>query len=538
MLHVTAILLVATGLAAETAAPAKSAENSAPVLLSSGISEADVEKRPYASYVAECLDQLMSHGTDRYGKVQKPLLVTILDVRSRTCPESPPEKSAPWRGQFRKCFWKPRGSDLLTDQSTVDVLYLMTKLRGEAKYASFADSYQRAALELSDEKGFFWWGGHRFYDVFDDTRCSPNGNYHEIHINLPRWGTLWQVDRAATQQELESIWKWHVIDKSTGQFNRHGDGHRGCDFAMCGGEMVYALAFLFQRTGEQAWLQRAELVADYHWRSRNSQTGLIPNRPNAGATRFDGSHCDTSIPGHYCYDLLKAYELTGAKKFRDQALTYLRAYAKYGYDPASARFWGSLRLDGTPEPGPRARNDYAQYEPRGLIDLWQPYQLGYEHPLATAQAYAYAYQLTRDPEMLATAQKWAECIRRAPPARGCQEKETWYADYARRFAPYGTFADLYGRTISLFLHLYVLTGQQAYLEDAQRTARTAVANLYYRGLFRGHPAKPFYSSVDGVGFLLYGLVQLDLVLKQPKAVVGAKAIPLGIGRETMGLDNW
>jgi hypothetical protein len=61
------------------------------------------------------------------------------------------------------------------------------KLRGEAKYASFADSYQRAALELSDEKGFFWWGGHRFYDVFDDTRCSPNGNYHEVHINLPRW---------------------------------------------------------------------------------------------------------------------------------------------------------------------------------------------------------------------------------------------------------------------------------------------------------------------------------------------------------------
>lgn len=538
MLHLTAILVVATSLVAESARPAEAPADTVPVLLSSGIAEADVEKRPYASYVAECLDVLMSHGTDRYGKVHKSLLVTILDVRSRTCPQAPPESSAPWRGQFRKCFWKPRGSDLLTDQSTVEVLYLMTKLRGDAKYARFADGYQRAALELSDEKGFFWWGGHRFYDVFDDMRCSPNGNFHEIHINLPRWAALWQVDRAATQRELESIWKWHVIDKSTGEFNRHGDGHRGCDFAMCGGEMVYALAFLFHKTGEPAWLQRAELVADYHWRSRNPQTGLIPNRPNAGATRFDGSHFDTSIPGHHCYDLLKAYELTGVTKFRDLALSYLRAYAKHGYDPVSGRFWGSLRLDGTPEPGPRTRGDYAQYEPRGLIDLWQPYQLGYEHPLATAQAYAYAHQLTGDAEMLATAQKWAECIRRAPPAQGCQEKETWYADYARRFAPYGTFADLYGRTISLFVHLYALTGQQAYLDDARRTARTAVANLYYQGLFRGHPAKPFYSSVDGVGFLLYGLVELDLVMKQPKAIIGAKAIPLGIGQETMGLDNW
>jgi hypothetical protein len=140
--------------------------------------------------------------------------------------------------------------------------------------------------------------------------------------------------------------------------------------------------------------------------------------------------------------------------------------------------------------------------------------------------------------MLAAAQKWAECIRRAPPSRGCQEKQAWYADYARRFAPHGTFADLYGRTISLFVHLYALTGQQAYLDDARSTAREAVARLYYQGLLRGHPAKPFYSSVDGVGFLLYGLVQLDLVLKQPKTVVAANAIPLGAGDGTMGFDNW
>jgi hypothetical protein len=520
------------------AAPAQPVADDAVVVLPSGIAEIDVEKRPYASYVAECLDLLMSHGTDRYGRVQKPLLVTILDVRSRACPESPPERSAPWRGQWRTCFWKPRGSDLLVDQSTVEVFYLMAKLRGQTRYAQFADRYQRAVLELTDEKGFFWWGWHRFYDVFDDVPSGSHGNSHEIHVNLPRWNPLWQIDPAATQRELEAIWQWHVIDKRTGEHNRHGDGQRGCDFAMSGGEFVYALAFLSQKTGQPVWLQRAELVADYHWRSRNPVTGLVPNQPSAGAKRFDGSHFDTSISGLLCYNLLKAYELTGVEKFRDQALTYLRGYAKHGYDPASGRFWGSLRLDGTPEPGPRTVGGYSQYEPRGLIDLWQPYQLGYEHPLATAQCYAYAYHLTGDAGMLAAAQEWADCIRRAPPSRGCQEKQAWYADYARRFAPHGTFADLYGRTISLFVHLYALTGQQAYLDDARSTAREAVAKLYYQGLFRGHPAKPFYSSVDGVGFLLYGLVQLDVVLKQPKTVVGAKAIPLGVGEGTMGFDNW
>ena len=79
------------------------------VVLDSGIAEADVEKKPYAGYVVECADLLMQHGTDRYGPVRRPLLVTILDVRSRTCPESPPEQTAHWRGQWRPCFWKPRG---------------------------------------------------------------------------------------------------------------------------------------------------------------------------------------------------------------------------------------------------------------------------------------------------------------------------------------------------------------------------------------------------------------------------------------------
>ena len=37
------------------------------VVLDGGIADAEVEKRPYASYVTECVDLLMEYGTDRYG---------------------------------------------------------------------------------------------------------------------------------------------------------------------------------------------------------------------------------------------------------------------------------------------------------------------------------------------------------------------------------------------------------------------------------------------------------------------------------------
>jgi hypothetical protein len=249
-------------------------------------------------------------------------------------------------------------------------------------------------------------------------------------------------------------------------------------------------------------------VANYHWNARNPKTNLIPNRPNAGASRFDGSHFDTSITGYLAHRLLAASELTGEPIFRDQAVAYLKAYATYGYDRQAKQFWASLRLDGTPEPGPRVTGGYAQYEPRGYLDLWQPYSGGYEHPLPTAQAYAYAYELTRDPELLAAARTWADTIRRAFPPRTCQEA-TWYQGYARDFAPHGTYAEQYGRAISFFLHLHRLTGEVEHQQFAREVAKESVAKLYYQGLLRGHPAKPYYESLDGVGYLLVALLQLD-----------------------------
>lgn len=68
---------------------------------------------------------------------------------------------------------------------------------------------------------------------------------------------------------IEGIWRWHVIDKTTGEMNRHGDGQRGCDVAMSAGDCAYAFAFLHQRTGEPVWLDRAKLLTGYYWDQRN-----------------------------------------------------------------------------------------------------------------------------------------------------------------------------------------------------------------------------------------------------------------------------
>ena len=58
-------------------------------ILESGIAPEGVEKRLYRDYVAECADALIKDGTDPYGKISTPMLVTTIDVRTRECP--PPD---------------------------------------------------------------------------------------------------------------------------------------------------------------------------------------------------------------------------------------------------------------------------------------------------------------------------------------------------------------------------------------------------------------------------------------------------------------
>lgn len=506
----------------------------------------------YLRVVETCLDTLMKDGTDRYGPTCAPVLVSILDVESHVCPSNPAALDEAFR-VIRRERRNPAGANLHTDLATLRTMYALSQAVGDPRYARFAaDSIRWYTTHLVDERGFFWWGWHRHYDVFTDTMEGHLGSPHEIHsVREVPWARLWQVNSNAVRDEIQAIWQWHVIDKNTGEVNRHGDGKRGCDFAMAAGGYATAFAFMYRQTGEPVWLERARLLADYFWQRRNRDTDLIPDRPNAGPNRFDGSHFDTSITAFFCHALLQCFELTGEERFKEQALSYLKAYRRYGYDEGAGRFWGSMRLDGTPVPGPRvmitnttdkyvtsSEEQYWVYEPRGYLDLWQPYVAGYEHPLSTAQAYAYAALVTGDPEVRDTAEKFARWIHAEWPPRRC-ETNSWYRGYAEDFASQGTYAGLYGQTVSFFLQMYLVTGDHAHLRSARDVADESVARLYHQGLFRGHPAKPYYESMDGVGQLLYALLQLDRVLADPEGAAAQRAIPLNAGHgATMPAANW
>ena len=261
---------------------------------------------------------------------------------------------------------------------------------------------------------------------------------------------------------------------------------------------------------------------------------MFPDRPNAGSGRFDGSHFVTADTGLYCHSLLKSYELTGEKLFRDDALAYLKAYRPLRLRQHDGTVLGLAEPGrhagaGTPRgPGElRAEDSYQVYEPRGHLDLWQPYVGGLRTPAGDGAGLCLCRPTDRRRRACSTRRRlFARLIETNLPPRACLTN-TWYRGYAEQYAPKGTYAGSYGQTISFFIQMHLLTGEARYLALARQTADEAIARLYHRGLFRGHPAKPYYEAVDGVGNLLYALLQLDLTLRQPQAALASKALFIG-----------
>ncbi|OHB49996.1 MAG: hypothetical protein A2Y10_13750 [Planctomycetes bacterium GWF2_41_51] len=485
---------------------------------------AEKDDSKYLQAVKVCLDNLIKYGTDTYGPVKSPIFVSILDVNSRTCPQDPLAFDEKWR-VIRRERRNPAGANLLCDQATLKTMFAVSQISGDKTYSRAAKKYIDYYLKnLVDKKDLIWWGGHRHYDVYEDKMTGHLLNWHEVHGGIQiQWEILWEVNSEAVKKEIEAMWQWHVINKETGETNRHDDGQIGCDFPLTAGSIIESFAFLYTKTNDKVWLERSKLLANYFWNLRNKETNLIAERPNAGAGRFDGSAFATDISGPYCHSLLVTYRLTNENVFKEQATAYLDAYNKYGFDKESGKFWGALKLDGKPIPGPRLAasaepeqfgnaEQYGQYEPRGYLDLWEPYILGSQFPLETAQCYAMAYQMGKDPNMLTGAKRFADWIEKTP-TNTCETEISWYSEYTKTFGKEGTYAEKYGRTISFFVDMYILTNQQKYLKLAQKFADEAMKKLYTNGLFKGHPAKTYYEAVDGIGNLLYALVELDQTLK-------------------------
>ncbi len=486
--------------------------------LPSGISAAQVEDRTYLSYATEVIDNLIQYGTDRYGSVQtNDILVANLDVRTKDNPTAAELGAADeqWRAQRRQRR-SPGGTGFLMNQPVYSAMKRLSQVSGDNTYSTFVDANLAYMMANHvDSNGLIWWGWHRHVNVHTDEELGETpedgGTFHEMHRNiLPLWEDMWNQNSSVVETQIESIWQRHVIDKSTGEVNRHDIDDEPCGLAKCtfsfiesAGAFVEGFAFMqTQQPGQipgesnpnyDTWQERADLVAGFAWDHRGPTTNLIPHTP--GGIREEAFYTSTHSTGSYSAALLHAYDLTGNTVLRDQALTFMNAWGTYAYSAANETFWSAVSIsDGTPTSS------------EGLLDPWRPEMItGFQD---LAQAFAEAYQTHGDPALLTTAERWAKVYRNSLPANFSLFGSN-YDGYSQDWAEHGTYAEHYGRLVDFFVTMYEVTSDGTYLLSAREVAKEAVSKLWYDGLFRGHPNKPYYESYDGVGELLEALIDLD-----------------------------
>jgi hypothetical protein len=471
----------------------------------------------YRDYVGTALNTLMTRGTDRYGAQQSDMFVSILDVNTLDCPQTPAWLDSeayyePGRAHRRAMA----GANFWYDQETIQAMYRMTDMTGDTSYKAGADRAIDAFCNnaIRTDTGMPAWGSHNFYNVYTDTPYTDGGAVgpHEILVYDAQWGKLYDQRPTETRAVVDKIWIRHLANKTTGQFNRHDDASVGCDFAFAGGSYISAFATMYNKTQDPAYLNHALTVENWHWSQRNTTTNLVADAPGLGDGRYDGNHCFTTVTGPYAWQLMNAYQETGNSLFLRHAAAYVKAYDQYGWDPSTKSHWAELGLDGTPVPGEERGSGYDAWEPTGHVDMWKTTIFAYEFPLMAAQSAIRAYELTGDPELLTAAQHWASSIEQELPVK-----------LGRRWAPEllaampdlattgGSYAEDYGRVISFFVHMYNATDDASYLQLAEQVGQDAIDKLYVNGIFRGHPAKPYYECTDGVGVLLDAMLELDAV---------------------------
>ncbi|MGI9428584.1 MAG: hypothetical protein ACR2NM_08000 [Bythopirellula sp.] len=484
------------------------------------IAEEQADSGRWRTLVQQSLDTLIESGTDRYGPVRTPMLMSILDVRSLESPAVPELYDDFYRTEGRPSHGRrsPGGSNLWLDQPLLKTMYMCSKATGNYTYRKAADAYVQATFEHAFmPEGLLGWGSHTYYQAYQD-KLAGDGQ-HEILILHPTWTDMYRIDPEAVRKEVENIWDQHLVDKKTGAHNRHHKfGSLKADFCFSGGSFALAFAFMHKATGEQEYLERAKLIANWHYQHRDKVTGLVRDAPLLG-DGYGANYCQTAVAGVFASQMLRCHELTGDQRFLEVAIGCIKPYAKYAWDEDARSYWSLLTLDGEPTPQQPPRSDKHPEDywlPTGHVDVWRTVMYTWEFPLIAAQASIYAYELTedadgtKDEEMLTIAKQWGEVIgNNSPPYLGRRWKQELEKAFPAISKSGGTYAENYGRAISFLVHLYRATDDPNYLQLAETLAQESVDKLFENGLFKGHPSKPTYQSNDGVGLLLYALLDLD-----------------------------
>lgn len=406
---------------------------------------------------------------DTYGSRHTPLLVCQLDVATRSLlPATSKLYTSEGRGGAG-----PTMNNLQFDTGRLRLLYGLTEVTGDGRFAAAADEYLTYFMDkLPDaDTGFFPWGDHRGYDVVKDEILRDR---HEFKVAWPLWERMYALNPKAVTRQIDSL-RLHVIDENRSQgFNRHcPPGKVPHSMNSSGGAWIAGWAFLFTKTGDAKYLRWARSMADYFWSLRDPETGLLAAHPydpaypaskSARIGRTEYMDQMTALPAN----LLRASISLGPKEgapFREQAIGHMRAFMKGMDIQPDGSFYATFELATGRPLFPRVREGWThlpQESPggwaNGVVPLRAPFNLAFACKVTGAEDFRAAFDrflplfhLERFEQLDGPAQDIS--------------------------------AGMMAQAIVALLQMQQATGDASYLDKARPLSRYAIAHYYKDGWF-------------------------------------------------------
>ena len=257
----------------------------AAIVLLAGFSPTYGDETPdlYLSTLRRYADTMIEKGRDRYGKVHSPLFASALDIKTLRLPELPVAKVKGTRGQDR-CV---TGGNPMHDANLYRLLYALTEVTGDGKYAKAADE----ALEWffkncqSEATGLLAWGEHLGWSFEKERPEGPayDSDNHEYEGPWPLWERSFALAPEPCLKFAKGVWDHQIADQKTGNFSRHAryskhGPEKNSEFTRHGGFYIATWAEAYKRSKDPVFLKAIEVLLNNFERRRHPESGAIPSR--------------------------------------------------------------------------------------------------------------------------------------------------------------------------------------------------------------------------------------------------------------------
>jgi pectate lyase-like protein len=247
----------------------------------------------YLAVVRGYADAMLEHGRDTYGAQESPAFIAAMDRHTLAMLDgdalervlSIPREEWGIRPHDRALF----GANPMHDQNLYQVLYALSAVTGEPRYATEADAALRWFFERcqSPATNLFCWGEHLSWDFRNEARYSYSSDVgtHEFYRPWVLWERSFALAPEPCAGYARGLWEHQIGDHATGNYSRHSAYERhgpgtNSEYPRHGGFYIATWSQAYRQTQDPIYLKAIETVVDYFESRRSPASGALPCESN------------------------------------------------------------------------------------------------------------------------------------------------------------------------------------------------------------------------------------------------------------------